>query len=72
MSRKSLLTQVLLGGACLTVAGSGTAFAQNNTQAGASSGSEEIVVTAQRREQAIQDVPIAVSRSTPTNWRTRA
>jgi outer membrane receptor protein involved in Fe transport len=54
-----------LGGACLAIAGSGAAYAQQNGNqpAGANNGNttEEVVVTAQRREQAIQDVPIAVS-----------
>ncbi|MEY4250560.1 MAG: hypothetical protein RJA87_2193, partial [Pseudomonadota bacterium] len=37
------------------------AFAQDAAPKAASNGIEELVVTAQKREEAIQDVPIAVS-----------
>jgi outer membrane receptor protein involved in Fe transport len=52
MSRQTIITRILLSGASLAAMAS-PALAQDV--------SEEIVVTAQKREQAIQDVPIAVS-----------
>ncbi|NWG53596.1 MAG: TonB-dependent receptor [Hydrogenophilaceae bacterium] len=57
MLRKSNLTRLVLSGASLAAMGAfaPAAYAQD------SSVSDEIIVTAQKREQAIQDVPIAVS-----------
>jgi iron complex outermembrane receptor protein len=57
--RSSILAQACLG--VLTVAsGSAPAVAQDSPLA-ASAGLEEIVVTARRREEALQDTPVAVS-----------
>lgn len=54
MGDKSVLSRILLSGVSLAVIGAAApAFAQD--------ASDEIVVTAQKREEAIQDVPIAVS-----------
>lgn len=59
MNQKTLpLGRLLLSGICFSALGVGSnAFAQQNQ----TSVSNEIVVTAQRREEAIQDVPIAVT-----------
>ena len=50
-----------------------TAFAQDTAQQAASSGSgfDEIVVTAQRREEKSQDVPIVITAMSPENLRQR-
>ena len=63
-STASVVTRTLFATAMLGVSTTalitGTAFAQNTTQP-TNGGIEEIVVTAQKREQVLQDVPIAVS-----------
>jgi iron complex outermembrane receptor protein len=46
---------------CSAIAFSGAAHAQDQGPAGAESADSEIVVTAQRREERLQDVPIAMS-----------
>ncbi|MCP3731413.1 TonB-dependent receptor [Sphingomonas sp. MG17] len=56
-SRKALVT-ILLGSSILV---GGQAFAQDGGAKSAESAEDEIFVTAQRREQAVIDVPIAVS-----------
>jgi len=47
--------------AAAIVALSGTAFAQESSQEAAIHGRDELVVTARRREESLQDVPISVS-----------
>lgn len=51
----SALARVTLAGASLLVLSMGAAYAQE------SGGSEEVIVTAQKREQALNDVPISVT-----------
>ncbi|THD79944.1 MAG: hypothetical protein E7812_08700, partial [Phenylobacterium sp.] len=60
MHRKGYL---LASGAVLAALVGATAHAQtrSGTQAAASNTIEELVVTAQKREQNLQDVPVAVS-----------
>jgi iron complex outermembrane receptor protein len=51
----------------VTLAGGGQALAQDSeTEARAEGGLDEIVVTAQRRQQSVQDVPIPVTAFSPT------
>src|SRR4051812_24801104 len=57
ISRKS----ILLSCVCAATAWSSVAYAQEQAAATASNEIEELVVTAEKREQSLQDVPVAVS-----------
>ena len=57
--RSSILAQACLG--VLTVASGSTPAVAQDSPLAASAGLEEIVVTARRREEALQDTPVAVS-----------
>lgn len=56
---------LLCAASCLAIAGTGEAYAQDagadEAQAGQSTGLDEIVVTARRREENLQDTPISVT-----------
>jgi outer membrane receptor protein involved in Fe transport len=53
--KKSLLVSAIVG------ASAAPAFAQTATTAGAGAMLEEVVVTAQRREEDLQDLPVSAS-----------
>jgi iron complex outermembrane receptor protein len=53
--------QTLLAATALAMAGSTPAWAQNTEGGGASASSNDIIVTAQRMEQRLQDVPISIT-----------
>src|SRR6187549_101611 len=57
ISRKS----ILLSCVCAATAWSSVAYAQAQSAPNASNEIEELVVTAEKREQSLQDVPVAVS-----------
>ena len=54
LSRKSILLS------CVFALAGGAAYAQTQTQSSANE-IEELVVTAEKREQSLQDVPVAIS-----------
>ncbi len=58
---KKLLVSTALCGSCLFAAMPGVAFAQDEAAAPADAGIGEIIVTAQKRAENIQNVPIAIS-----------
>ncbi|OCC25128.1 TonB-dependent receptor [Croceicoccus estronivorus] len=58
---KKLLATTALCGSCIFAAMPGVALAQTNNTTNTSPGIGEIVVTAQKRAENIQDVPIAIS-----------
>lgn len=64
---------LLVSSALVAISASGTAFAQDAQQESVSSGSglAEIVVTAQRREERSQDVPIVITALSPDALRER-
>src|SRR5690606_21882544 len=63
MPRKRFYLSASAGAAfaAASLAAPSTAFAQENDQAAASADNGEIIVTAQRREQSLQDVPISIA-----------
>ncbi|MEJ8566162.1 TonB-dependent receptor [Elongatibacter sediminis] len=58
---RNRLTLALLPALAAMAAGPGTAWAQDQEQGADGLSIEEVIVTAQRREQNLQDVPIAIS-----------
>ncbi|ARS28271.1 TonB-dependent receptor [Sphingomonas sp. KC8] len=70
---KRMIRVALLAGSALTAFASSGAMAQENARQGASedNGLSEIVVTAQRREERSQDVPITITALSPDGLRER-
>jgi iron complex outermembrane receptor protein len=66
MFRKSLIAV-----AVAQIAASGAAFAQSAPPTAENAGLEEVTVTAQRREQSLQDVPVTVTAITPVDIQNR-
>ncbi|HYC04884.1 MAG TPA: TonB-dependent receptor [Azospirillaceae bacterium] len=70
-SFKKLSSALYAGVALATLIPAAPAFAQEATTAAAEPGLDEIVVTARRREESLQDVPVAVSAFTAENFELR-
>ncbi|GLT00363.1 TonB-dependent receptor [Sphingobium jiangsuense] len=71
MSVSSGMTMMLTGGLLASTALSGPAWAQGGANANANIGLEDIVVTAQRREDNLQRTPIAITALSPAELETR-